>query len=247
VQCVEQRRVDEGARPNHARRPHEESTEQAGNGISHELGREADHDLVAEPEALPVEEFLGQQEIGGVGAKFNDLGHDGDDGVLLDVEWTGVQGPDVAEGVELGGGENPCEESTDREAKQLHDDTGHENGGVWRRSAIWMALKLAGHLQRKLNSWLNAGRAAEKKRPIAHLEEGVSEWRNQIFFEECLHPDSVNRHRRIVDIGNGSTDFGIWRFSEFGDQQSSAMRVGRETYSTSSSSNFSLEAECSFE
>ena len=90
MQGVEQRRVDEGARPDHARWPHEESSEQAGNGIPHELGGEADHDLVAEPKLLPVEEFLRQQEIGGVGTKFDDLGHHSDDGVFFGVEWTRV-------------------------------------------------------------------------------------------------------------------------------------------------------------
>ena len=94
------------------------------------MGGEADHDLVAESELLAVEEFLRQQEIGGVSTKFDDLGHHSDNGVLLGIEWTGVQGPDVPESVEPGGGESPFEESTDREGEQLYNDTGHENGGV---------------------------------------------------------------------------------------------------------------------
>ena len=130
VQGVEQRGVDDGARPDHVRWPHEESPEQAGKGISHELGGEADHDLVAESEVLPIEEFLRQQEIGGIGTKFNAFGHHSDDGMFLDVEWARIQGPGVSEGSELGGGENPCEETTDREGDQLENDTGYENAGV---------------------------------------------------------------------------------------------------------------------
>ena len=50
--------------------------------------------------------------------------------MFLDVEWARIQGPDAPEGSESGGGECPCEESTDREGKQLQNDTGHENAGV---------------------------------------------------------------------------------------------------------------------
>jgi hypothetical protein len=98
------------------------------------LGGEADHDLVAESKSLVVEKFLRQQEICGVGTIFNDLGHHSDNGVLLDVERTGVQGPNVPEGVELGGGESPFEESAGREGKQLHNNTGHINGGICREN-----------------------------------------------------------------------------------------------------------------
>jgi len=94
------------------------------------LGGEADHDLVAESEVLGVEKVLRQQEIGSVGTDFNGLGHHGNNGMLLDVEWARVQGPDVPEGIEPGVGENPFEKSTDREGKQLHNDTGHVNGGI---------------------------------------------------------------------------------------------------------------------
>ena len=58
MQGVEQCRVDEGSRPDHARWPHEEFPEQAGEGISHELRGETDHYLVAESEVLPVEDVL---------------------------------------------------------------------------------------------------------------------------------------------------------------------------------------------
>lgn len=129
VQGVKQRRVDEGARPDHPRGPYEDSPGQAGNAISHELRGEADHQLIAESEVLLVEDFLRQQEIGGVGTQFNRLGHDSDDGVLLGVEWSRVQGPDISEGIKLGGGKSPFEESADREGKQLDNDTGQENGG----------------------------------------------------------------------------------------------------------------------
>lgn len=131
VQGVEQCRVNEGARPDHARWPHEEPPEQAGDGIPHELGGEADHDLVAVSEVLLVEDFLRQQEIGGVGTKLDDLGHHSDNCVFLDVERTGIQGPDESEGVEPGGGKSPFEESTNGEGNQLHNDTGHKNGRIW--------------------------------------------------------------------------------------------------------------------
>lgn len=174
VQGVEQCGIDEGARPDHARWPDEEFPKQTGKGIPHELGGEANHYLVAKSEVLPVEDVLGQQEVCCVGAKLDDLGHHGDDGVLLDVERSRVQGPDVTEGFEFGCWENPFEESTDREGKQLDHDTRHENGGVYGKNkrSCYHANKWC--LQRKLNNWLNAGRAAEKKSPITHLETKVS-------------------------------------------------------------------------
>ena len=127
VQGVEQGRVDEGARPDHARWPNEVFPEETGKRISHELGGETNHDLVAKTEVLPVEDVLRQQEVCCVGTKLDALGHDGDNGVFLDVERAGVQGPDVAESFELCGWKNPLEESTSWESKQLDDDTRHEN------------------------------------------------------------------------------------------------------------------------
>lgn len=50
--------------------------------------------------------------------------------MLLDVEGTGIQGPDVTEGFEFGFWEGPFEESTNREGKQLDNNTRHENGGI---------------------------------------------------------------------------------------------------------------------
>ena len=117
VQCVEQRRVDDGARPDHARRPHEEPPKQASKGVARKLGGEADHDLVTVSEVLLVEKFLRQHEVAAIGTPFYGLGHHSDDGMLLDVERTRIQGPDVAEGFEPGGWESPLEEPTDWEGK----------------------------------------------------------------------------------------------------------------------------------
>lgn len=77
-----------------------------------------------------------QEEIGCIGTKLDDLGHHSDDGVLLDIERTGIQGPDVTEGFEFGCWESPFEESTDREGKQLDDDARHENGGICERESV---------------------------------------------------------------------------------------------------------------
>lgn len=90
VESVEQRRVDDGARPDHARRPHEESPKQASKCIAGKLGGEADHDLVAVSEVLVVEKILRQHEVAAIDTPFDGLGHHSDDGMLLDVEWTRI-------------------------------------------------------------------------------------------------------------------------------------------------------------
>lgn len=91
VQRVEQSAIYECAWPDHTRRPDEELAEQTTEREPDNLGGEDEHDLITEAELLSVEHFLGRNDVGCVGATDDDVGHDSNDDVLLDVEMTWVE------------------------------------------------------------------------------------------------------------------------------------------------------------
>lgn len=123
MQGIEERRVDKGSGPDHTGRPHQELSCETSNRISHDLRRQDDHDLVAKPEGLPVEQLLRKEEIGRISTPLNDLGHDGDNSVFLYIEGTRVERPGVTKGFELCRGEDPLEELAHGEGNQLRNDT----------------------------------------------------------------------------------------------------------------------------
>ena len=127
VERVEQRAADKRGRPDHAGRPHEEPARDTGERVSDELGRKGQQELVADGRALVVEGALREEDRGGVDVTVDGIGHDRDDGVLLDAERTGVERPDEAEGVELRRREGPFEEFTGRERDQLRDESADRN------------------------------------------------------------------------------------------------------------------------
>jgi hypothetical protein len=50
--------------------------------------------------------------------------------MFLDVEGTGIKGPDVTEGVKAGPREDPLESLAKGKGEELDDKTGNENGGT---------------------------------------------------------------------------------------------------------------------
>ena len=91
MQRVEQSAINERAWPDHARRPDEKLAEQTTKRETDDLGGEDEHYLITEAKMLSVEHFLGRNDVGCVSATDDDIGHYGDDDVLLDVEMTWVE------------------------------------------------------------------------------------------------------------------------------------------------------------
>lgn len=50
---------------------------------------------------MAVKDLLSRSDGGTVGVGVEEVSHDSDDGVLLDIEWTGVERPRVTESGEL--------------------------------------------------------------------------------------------------------------------------------------------------
>lgn len=130
MQRVEQCAIDECAWPDHARRPDEELAKQTTEREADDLGGQDEHDLIAEAEVLGVEDFLGGDDVGCVGATDNDVGHDCDDDVFFDVERAWVKRPNVAESAEAGSREDSREGLTQRQRCQLSSNASDDDGGV---------------------------------------------------------------------------------------------------------------------
>lgn len=113
VQRVHDGGGDEHSGPHHGRGPDEEASGDASNAEAHGLGGEDEEDLEAPAELLVVEDFLGQQDVDGVGGGGSGSGHHGDDGVLLDVEGTGVELKLVSKDGEPPVGDNTGPEAAD--------------------------------------------------------------------------------------------------------------------------------------
>lgn len=71
---------------------------------------------------LLIERLLGSDDVGCVCSTSNDVGHDGDQGMLFNVEWAGVEGPGVAKCREMCSGEGLFEELAGGEGDQLGDE-----------------------------------------------------------------------------------------------------------------------------
>ena len=86
VERVEQRGVDERGGPNHRARPDEEAAADAREGEADHLGRDDKEELVGRAPPLEVEGALGRDDVRGICATRDDIGHDRDQAVLLHVE-----------------------------------------------------------------------------------------------------------------------------------------------------------------
>lgn len=132
------RRLTQVGGPDHGRRGHQESASDTSHGEPDELGGH-DHEplvwsgsnlvslncgpkgnriLTREVPRLVVEHTLDGDDVGGVGAGVTNGCHDGDQDVLLDVEWPGVQA--VTEDLDVG------EDTSHEPANGKRDQLGHE-------------------------------------------------------------------------------------------------------------------------
>ncbi len=130
VEGGEERSVTQVGRPDHGSGPHEPSTEETSHGETDELGAERQEDDVAEAPVEVVEDVLDGRDVGSVGTLVGDVRHDSDNGVLLDVERTGVEGEAAEGSLEDLGGEDLGHEDTHRVCEQLGDERGDGGGGV---------------------------------------------------------------------------------------------------------------------
>ena len=91
--------------PDGARGVHEETTSKTGETVTDEVGGQGDKDLVpkaASPRLVEVEwEVLHPDDVSGVRGRKSDVGHDGDNHVLLHVEPARVEAPRIAKSGEL--------------------------------------------------------------------------------------------------------------------------------------------------
>lgn len=122
MERVHQAAADKCARIDHARRPHEQLAIQARIGYTNELSREPEQDLVRVGELLLVIDLLDEEDTENVGCRPAHVGHGGDDGMLLDVKRTRVQGPFIAEGPEMGGWKSPRQQLPEWQDADLDDE-----------------------------------------------------------------------------------------------------------------------------
>lgn len=126
VECVEKRRVNQGTRPNHTRRPNNKLSQHTAKRKAQDLGAESDEKLVGVGQLLVVEELLRGDNFSSICTTDTDIGHNGYANVLLDTEGAGVQGPSVTEGPEPSLGENFLQPFPERQTDKLDDYTGNE-------------------------------------------------------------------------------------------------------------------------
>lgn len=130
MKSIEERRVDQGAGPDHAARVDEETADKTAQRETDQLRRESKHDLVCLAGRLVVENALRSNNIGRICAADNYVGHNGDQDMLFDVKRARIQCPCITEGVEVGGRENTLKSFAKGQSRQLSDDTGNENRGI---------------------------------------------------------------------------------------------------------------------
>lgn len=110
VESPVERDCGQVSRPDSAGWVHKETAGEAGETVTDEISREGNEDLVAEvpsPGLVEVErEKLDPDDVRGVGGSETDVGHDGNDHVLLHVKFSGVEAPGVPESGVLGCGED---------------------------------------------------------------------------------------------------------------------------------------------
>lgn len=130
VQGVEQCGVHEGTGPHSDCGPDDEATEHATEREAEELGGEDEEDLVGEASLLMVEDALSGDDFGGVCASNDNVSHDSDNDVLLDIEGAGVERPSVTKGAEFFRREDLLQTFAQGQSDELGDDASNIHGGV---------------------------------------------------------------------------------------------------------------------
>lgn len=169
VQSVEQSRVDERARPNHAGGPDDELAEHATDRKTETLRADGEEGLEAEGDFHAVEDLLGECDLEGVDTNDSDVRHDRDADMLLDGERTWVERPLVAEEVEDGSWKDPLQSLAGRQGDKLNDDTSDVHGRVCCNVSGLKEWRRCDNLHRRAIVWLMKLTANTKKIPKNHI------------------------------------------------------------------------------
>ena len=124
MECIEQGAVHEDSGPDHRCRPDDKLTEETSEGEAENLSRENEHYLVTEWGLLVIEDPLRCDDIRAIcsAAGDEDVGHDGNADMFLDIERAWIQRPDAAEQTEACRWKYSLESLSERERNNLHDD-----------------------------------------------------------------------------------------------------------------------------
>lgn len=127
VKSIEERRVDQGAGPDHTAGIDEETAKETTQRKADQLCRESKQDLVCATEVLVVEHALCSDNICRICAANNYVSHNSDQDMLLDVKRARVQRPGTTKGVEAGSREKTLKGFSKGQSCQLSDDTCNNN------------------------------------------------------------------------------------------------------------------------
>lgn len=81
---------------------------------------------------MAVEDTLGDNYLGGIGATNTDIGHDSDADVLLERKWARVKGPSESKSIEFLSGKNGFQKLPTGKGDELNDNSANKNGGIWK-------------------------------------------------------------------------------------------------------------------
>lgn len=130
VKSVEECGVDESTRPDHARGPHNELSEDSSKGEPKNLSSKADQEFICNAGFFTVEVPLSHNDIGGISTADDDVGHNRDADMLLNGEGSRVESPPVPKSVEHSFGENYFKAPTERQGDKLGDNASNINGWI---------------------------------------------------------------------------------------------------------------------
>ena len=132
VEGIVESNGDERGGPDAVAGINEETASQAGHAVTDQVGGEGDQNLVAELASVGLVEVLGKvlrpDNVVGVGGAAGDVGHDGDEHVLLAVEGAGVEAVASAKEGETNIREDNFADLAERECQQLGDVEANGNG-----------------------------------------------------------------------------------------------------------------------
>lgn len=80
---------------------------------------------------MSVEGLLSCDDVGSICAAYNDVGHDGDNDVLLDIERSWIERPYITKSAETSCWEDRCQTFTQRKRRQLSSYTSDDDGGIY--------------------------------------------------------------------------------------------------------------------
>ncbi|ELU43334.1 hypothetical protein AG1IA_02635 [Rhizoctonia solani AG-1 IA] len=126
------RGVDECSRPDHGARPDQEASAYASETEAKHLSGDDEGKLVGGPPILLIKQALGSNDVCCICTAGDDVGHDGDESVFFDVEWTGIEGPCVSECGDMSSRECFLEQFTSRKSDELSNEGCYLDRWIWR-------------------------------------------------------------------------------------------------------------------